>query len=83
MLNVDPTTLRELRAHHENMVAYYGEADTKALQNTALKAAGLAPIHNERQIEWDRGCEAKHRRFVEAIDAVIAYAHGAPKAEAA
>ena len=81
--SVDLDVLRAILAGAESMAAYYGKGEDKDLQNAALKAAGLPPLHSERELEWDRQQAAQKRREVECLKAVIAHFDGEARAEAA
>jgi hypothetical protein len=65
-------SLRELRAHADQMVAYYASSERKLAQNAAMVAAGLAPLHDQRSLERDRESAAKFRRWAAAADAALA-----------
>lgn len=74
--------LHQIRAHHASMVTFYGDVEQKVRQNEALVAAGLTPIYSPSSLKWDQDQAAKHRGFVETLDAVIAQL-GGDAAEAA
>lgn len=85
MATIDITILHEMRANAASMASYYESAgiEKKVAQNAALEAAGLEPMHKPSSIAWDREHAAKHRRYIEVLDAVIAHVGGEAQAEAA
>lgn len=81
--NIDLAVLRSVRDSSARMVDYYSRSDEKRAQNAALEAAGLKPLHNEDQIQWDLRHAERCKREVEVLDAVLAHFGDMPQAEAA
>jgi hypothetical protein len=79
---IDIEALRDLRSVQESMVRYYGKSEEMQAQNAALIAGGLPPLHSEASFKWDHEQRARHRRFVQVLDAVLAH-FGDDQAEAA
>jgi acetyl-CoA carboxylase carboxyltransferase component len=82
-MDIDLNTVREMRAHAETLGRYYADTAKKRAQNDALIAAGLAPLHSESALKWDEESAAKHARFVETCDAILAHFGEPATAEAA
>jgi hypothetical protein len=84
-MDIDLNVVREMRANAEMMVRYYAGdgVDRKLAQNAALKAAGLAPLYSEATLKADAETAARHTRFVETCDAILAHFGEPAQAEAA
>jgi hypothetical protein len=82
-MDIDLNVVREMRAHAETMVRYYGDNGRKRAQNAAMEAAGLAPLHSETALKWDEDNAQRYVRFAETCDAILAHFGEPAQAEAA
>lgn len=82
---IDMAVLRKVLAGTENMVEFYnGEGEKKRLQNEALAAAGLKPLHDDWLLSHSAKMAAEKRTEVACLTAVIAFLEGeSVQAEAA
>lgn len=67
---------------NRHMAKYY-DTSAKRAQNTALAAAGLAPLYAESSFSWDDKSRAEHEGRIPALESLLEIMQPAATEEAA